>query len=448
LPEAPLPRVLPTPPETIAPGPPVLASPEPADPPVPVVAIRVRVAAISAANQEIEYRICVHNTSPAAAHHVLVRNPLPANARFVRATPAPSAKAPEVQWYLATLAPGARCDIVLVLAPTDDNDVKNCARVQFEHGQCVTTRIVRSIPMPGTVIPEPRITPEIQPPVKLPPEKQPPEKQPPEKQPPEKQPPPEKAPSAKAAKLELKMTGPKRQYANLAVKYQLTVSNPGKAAATNVLIANPVPAGMTLVSSSAGSRLHAGQVAWALGTLEAGASRTVQIVLKAKQAGEICNKATALADDELKPKAEVCTRFEGVSALTLELIEAKNPLPVGEETSYTVTIHNQGTAPVTNLRLTALVPPEMRLLKATGASDAPPADKLPKATADGQALPFDPLKALAPGATVQYRVFVQALRAGDVRFKVELTADQLQAGGPVREEQATRVFVPESGKGP
>jgi uncharacterized repeat protein (TIGR01451 family) len=57
----------------------------PEDPPVPVVAIRVRVVAAAAPEQEIQYRICVHNVSVADAHHVLVRNPLPPNARFVRA---------------------------------------------------------------------------------------------------------------------------------------------------------------------------------------------------------------------------------------------------------------------------------------------------------------------------------------------------------------------------
>jgi uncharacterized repeat protein (TIGR01451 family) len=129
-------------------------------------------------------------------------------------------------------------------------------------------------------------------------------------------------------------------------------------------------------------------------------------------------------------------------------VDTKNPLPVGDETSYTITVQNQGTAPVTNLVVTALVPPEMQLLQAKGASEPPPADKLPKADAEGQRLPFAPLKALAPGATVQYRVFVRALRAGDVRFKVEVAADQLQAGGPVLVEQSTRVFAPENAKGP
>ena len=67
----------------------------PVDPPTPVVKIRVRVPATALANEEIEYRIGVENTSSAAAaHHVSVHNPLPANARFVRAEPEPAAREP------------------------------------------------------------------------------------------------------------------------------------------------------------------------------------------------------------------------------------------------------------------------------------------------------------------------------------------------------------------
>src|SRR5262249_10278360 len=107
-----------------------------------------------------------------------------------------------------------------------------------------------------------------------------------------------KAPGA--PKLSLSMTGPKRQYANLTAKYQLTVRNAGTAPAMRVLIANPIPTGMTLVSASAGSRLHMGQVAWFLGDLAAGEAKTVQIVLRARGPGELCNRATVLADTGLK----------------------------------------------------------------------------------------------------------------------------------------------------
>jgi uncharacterized repeat protein (TIGR01451 family) len=123
------------------PPPPPASAPRPDDPPTPVVSIQVRAPADGAAGQEIEYRILVANHSRAPAHHVLVRNPLPAHAKFVRATPKPDEERGELLWQLGTLDGCANREIVLVLAPTGGGDVDNCARVQFEHGQCVTTRI-------------------------------------------------------------------------------------------------------------------------------------------------------------------------------------------------------------------------------------------------------------------------------------------------------------------
>ncbi len=423
-------------PDAVAPAPQVFVGPPPAlvvptcpeDPPVPVVAIRVRVAACSAPLQEIEYHICVQNTSAAPAHHVLVRNPLPANARFVRASPEPHSTKPELQWRLGTVAPGACRDLTLVLAPTDECDVKNCARVQFEHGQCVTTRIARSVPLP--VVPGAELPPGAVP--GAPPASKPWEAPAPGAK-------EEPVPPKGATKLTLNVDGPKQQYANLTAKYQLTVHNTGTAAATRVLVTNPIPMGMTLVSASAGSRLHAGQVAWFLGDLKAGEVRTVQIVLRAKGPGKLCNRATALGDGGLKAEAELCTRFEGVSAVGVEVTDSRDPLPVGQETTYTVVVVNQGSAPVTNVQVKAVIPPGLTLVGATGPSDPPPKDRLPEATAEGQPLPFAPLKTLAPGKEARYQLTVRALRAGDLRFRVEITADQLEAG-PVREQESTQVF--------
>ena len=128
-------------------------------------------------------------------------------------------------------------------------------------------------------------------------------------------------------------------------RYLITVNNPGKDAATNVQIANPVPQGAKLVGTSSGGRVHEGQVAWNLGTLAAGERRTVQITLAAK-AGKMCNRATALADGGLKADAETCTVFEGVSALALELVDTKDPVPVGDQTSYRIVVKNQGSLAV------------------------------------------------------------------------------------------------------
>jgi uncharacterized repeat protein (TIGR01451 family) len=488
----------PVPAEAIVPAPPVFLAPGPSDPPVPVVAIRVRVPACAPAGQDLEYRICVENCSAAPAHHVFVRNPLPANARFVRAHPEPAARMPELIWQLGTLPPGACRTITLVLKPVAAGAVKSCARVQFEHGECVCTRIGPPGPTVRGVRPEPAIRLVKQGPARaklgetlayhltvtnltgkeaaevkvtdvlpaglahasgkdtltwdL-----------------------GKLPAGESltidykvvvrkegrwcnqavvtaagglrddathcvavgeAKLTLAKNGPKARYLNIPVTYFLTVTNPGSLPATNVVITDPVPARMAFVRASHGGRVVDNQVRWDLGTLDPGQSRTVQVVFQAKAAGEVRNQATASADGGLSASAAATTRFRGASAVLVELVDTQDPVAVGSETSYVITVKNQGMVPVTNLRITALVPPEMALVRARGPTGNRPGEK----TRKGQPLLFEPLKNLAPGATVTYEVFVKALRPGDARFKADVTADQLRAGGPVYQEESTAIY--------
>ena len=116
-------------------------------PPPPVVKLKVHVPACAEPGQPIEYRICVENCSTAEAHHVVVKNALPSNAKFVKADPEPTKQGPELEWKLGTIGGGAVREIILVLQPTNKEDVKNCVRVQFEHGQCLTTRQAALPPM-------------------------------------------------------------------------------------------------------------------------------------------------------------------------------------------------------------------------------------------------------------------------------------------------------------
>jgi uncharacterized repeat protein (TIGR01451 family) len=401
-----LPTPVPVPP-VVAPLP-DLPSPCPKDPPVPQVAIRVRVPVCAAVGEELEYRIVVENTSEAAAHHVLVRNPLPANALVVKVDPEPATRKPELRWSLGTMQPGDRKTLILMLKPTATGELRNCARVQFEHGQCVCTRIG---------VGETRSRPDLpQAPADLPKV--------------------EDLPKAGTARLVLAKTGPRQRYANLATTYLLTVSNPGSAAAHNVMIADPVPAGATFVRADNG-QLADGVVRWAIGTLEPGASRTVQVVLKAKAPGEVRNQATASADGGLSAKAEAVTNFSGISALAVEVSDTEDPVEVGADTSYVIAITNQGSTPVTNIQIKALVPPEMAVTQLKG----PINGQLGEKTVQGQAVVFDALKTLAPAATVKIEILVKAKQAGDARFKVVITADQLKAGGPVHQEESTAIFT-------
>jgi uncharacterized repeat protein (TIGR01451 family) len=386
------------------------------DPPTPVVKLKVRVPAHGKPGEPIEYNIRVDNDSQADAHHVVVKNALPANARFVRASPEPHAKAPELEWRFGTMKAGTGCDITLLLQPTNLEDVRNCTRVSFEHGICVTTRLAA---LPGELPPGTK-APEIVPVPKIPTGKEPPVG-----------PGTEQGPI-----LNLSVDGPKTQYLNLKTSYFITVKNTGKAAATNLLVDFSLAAKAVFMQASDDGKHIESKVAWVLGTLAPGASRTVVAALSSAGAGELCHKATALADKGAKAQAEFCTQFRGVSALLLEMVDTDDPIPVGGSTSYPIMVRNTGTAPVTNLRLKAIIPDSLTLTRAKAAVNHNLAEAVPGA----KVLAFEPLPTLEPGAQADYVIFAQGAKPADARLRIVMTADQLE-GGPVIEEESTRIYA-------
>jgi uncharacterized repeat protein (TIGR01451 family) len=452
----------------------------PQDPPTPVVSIRVRVAANVDAGHELEYRICVENKSAAAAHHVIVTNPLPANAKFVRSSPEPNVRTPELVWRLGTLEAGKKQEIVLVVLPTGGEDLRSCARVQFEHGECVTTKIAKPalrlqkdgpkqavlydalsykltvtnagnadatnvtltdvLPVGlehsshkdrlnwiiGTLPPGQSRSVEYQVIAKTPGklcnkviatagtlrEEM------------------ESCVTVGEAKLELGMTGPARRYVNTPAGYQITVSNPGTVTLEHVVVAESLPESATFVSASAGGQQTEKGIQWSLDSLPPGASKSVEFVLRARAEGRICNRATATADRGLSTHREFCTDFYGEPALSLHVEDSEDPVEVGATTEYNIAVRNQGTSPTTHVRILATAPVQEDIVQASG-----PSNNLREA----RRVIFEPLT-LPAGGEARYRVTVKAQQPGEVRFKVELTADQLIAG-PVLQEESTTIYA-------
>jgi uncharacterized repeat protein (TIGR01451 family) len=461
----------------------------PVDPPIPVVSIRVRVPACAATGQELEYRICVDNHAPAPAHHVMVRNPVPANARFVRANPEPTSRDPELQWKLGTLDGCACREIVLVLAPLGPGEVKDCARVQFEHGQCVCTRITEPPPPPKPQLALRKCGPEqavlydslnyelvvtntgstevanILLSDSLPPGLE--------------------HASARAEltwdpftlgpgqsrrieysviakqvghwcntavvtsgnlrqeasscvtvgepKLTLAKTGPEVYPANRPALYKITLGNDGNVPVTNLVVTDQLPEKTRFVGASDDGRPTAdNRVQWSLGTLLPGARRTLQIELQATEAGERVNKVEAQADRGINAKAEARTLFEGATGLTFYVVANDNPVEVGTPTSYSIVAINQGGNPATDVRIEATLPEQMEFKDAKGPTKFKQVERR---------VIFDALPTLEANGQARYQIDVTPKRAGDVRCVVEMTAKELM-GKTVKREASVTIYEP------
>ena len=110
----------------------------------------------------------------------------------------------------------------------------------------------------------------------------------------------------------------------------------------------------------------------------------------------------------------------------LEVVDDPDPLQVGESTTYTIKITNQGTADLTNISTVANFSKEVTPTRSQGGK------------VDGKTVNFPIVPRLAPKQVITYTIIGKAAEVGDSRLKVTLTEDQLLA--PVVEEESTRVY--------
>ena len=228
--------------------------------------------------------------------------------------------------------------------------------------------------------------------------------------------------------LSVVKTGPKFRYIGRPAKFEIKVANQGDAPATDTVLTDTLPAGVEFVEASHDGKLAAGKITWNLGTIAAGDDKTVSLTLKPNQAGTIRNTAVATATCA-EASGTAMLEVRGIPAVLLEVIDIHDPIEVGSQETYEITVMNQGSADGTNIVITCTLPPEQEYVSATGLTDA---------KAVGKTVTFAPLQSLAPKATATYRVIVKGVTAGDVRFKVALTSDQVDS--PVEETESTHIY--------
>ena len=123
------------------------------------------------------------------------------------------------------------------------------------------------------------------------------------------------------------------------------------------------------------------------------------------------------------------TKVMTIAALLLEAVDVADPVRVGENVVYRITVTNQGSGPDTNIRITAKLPAELQYASATGVTEA---------TAEGQTVKFAPVATLAAGRSAKWELTATAKQAGDVRFEVQLESDSLTK--PALKSEPTRLY--------
>ncbi len=220
-----------------------------------------------------------------------------------------------------------------------------------------------------------------------------------------------------------------RQFIGRNFTHSYTIRNTGNGDCDDTMVAISLPAGAEFVRASSGGTLNGSTVNFNLNGVPAGAQRTVSVTMRSTQAGDFCTTATASCACADSVTEQCCTAIRGIPAILLEVIDIEDPIEVGGQETYVITVTNQGSAPDTNIRIAVTLPPQQEFVSAGGATNG---------TNSGRDITFAPLASLAPGARAEWRVVVRAADEGDVRFAVEMTSDELTS--PVRETEATNLY--------
>ncbi len=233
----------------------------------------------------------------------------------------------------------------------------------------------------------------------------------------------------KKPSLTITASAPQSEYLNMEIPYTITVTNTGDFPAVNTVIEDIIPQGLTFVKASQGANSNCGRVLWKVDRLAPGQSVTTSVTALAAAVGNVENTFRASAECSDMVSATAKTTIKGAPGVLLEVSDITDPIKVGNAVTYRIVATNQGAIPVTNIAIKASLDTAMNYVSSSGATKSQ--------FADGT-VAFETLSYLAPKTQAIWEVTVRAASEADVRFKAEMTGEQLTS--PVIETESTHFY--------
>jgi uncharacterized repeat protein (TIGR01451 family) len=224
-----------------------------------------------------------------------------------------------------------------------------------------------------------------------------------------------------SAVLNLSMTADRNPAAvELNLNYKATITNTGNASATNTVLTDVLPTGVTYTAASATQGTCAYNsatrtVTCNVGTIAAASNAMVTITVKPRSEGTLDNTATITASQWDPATGNNSASVNGLSAvkfvdLATTMVESADPIFAGENETYTVTVKNINTTfNATNVTLTDALPASMTFVSATtsqGGLVTPPVGSNGTVTAN--------LGTIAPNATATVTITAKSTSASAV----------------------------------
>lgn len=211
------------------------------------------------------------------------------------------------------------------------------------------------------------------------------------------------------AELEVAVTGSSLKFAGGVSTYKVRVKNIGDATANAVAASIVLPPGAIMVGAQG---KESGSVLQDIGALLPGAERVIGVQCQLMTPGENRIDAVVKSEGGLEKSASFTTRVEALADLKLTVSDPSGPTALGTNAVYEVHITNRGSKAAERIKIVAQFSEGVEPQEANGGA----ADIVP-----GQVL-FHPISRIEPGAELVLKIIAKADKAGNHRFRAELTA--------------------------
>ena len=249
--------------------------------------------------KQAKFRIQVRNVGNRPANDVVVRDPIPQGTRLLGSTPRAELVNGELYWQLGTLSVGEERELEVNAMPTAEGEIGSVATVTFTTHASVKVRCT---------LPQ----------------------------------------------LALRLSAPDEVMVGGEQRVKIELHNPGSGDATGVILLENVPEELR---HTAGPALE-----FEVGTLRAGETRKMELVLTAEKAGPVINRIIARGDGDLEVEQEI--KFEVIAPELQIGVEGPGRRYLNKPATYTVHVGNPGTATAKDIELTTKLPKGMRFVRA------------------------------------------------------------------------------------
>jgi uncharacterized repeat protein (TIGR01451 family) len=229
--------------------------------------------------------------------------------------------------------------------------------------------------------------------------------------------------------IKIVKTGPPQQFLGKTANYEIKATQVGDTTLTGVTVTDQAPANAR-IDGAPGAQVEGNQATWTVGSLEPGGSKSFTLGLRASEPGVTVNRAGVTSAEGPSDKAEAQTLWRGFAAVLVEMVDDPDPLLVGESTTYTLKVTNQGTAEDRDVKVVVKFPAQITPTAASG---------ITQGGIEGSIVTFAPLASIAPKQVATWTIRAKAAAVGDGRVSAEITTALLNSR-PVTEVEATQVY--------